>query len=128
MWSAAQRQKKIYEFDVHAGFEGNHISVGYGKQCSLVWSCVEEIGRSRHEILRFKVKGEAKQDVKSRMWKKEGWFEKERYTLLLKVECQCKQNCCWVEVNLATLTYLEKYLILNIGVSLSLPRIAEKYK
>ena len=37
-----QRQKKIYVFDVDAGFEGNHRSVGYGKQCSLVWSCVEE--------------------------------------------------------------------------------------
>ena len=25
-------------FHVHAGFEGNYGSVGYGKQCSLVWS------------------------------------------------------------------------------------------
>ena len=36
------QQKKIYRFDVHAWFEGNNRSVGYGKQCLLVWSCVEE--------------------------------------------------------------------------------------
>ena len=41
VWSAAKRQKMIYKFDVHAGFEGTYGSVGYGKQCSLVWSCVE---------------------------------------------------------------------------------------
>ena len=39
--------KKNYGFDVHAGFEGNYGSVGYGKQCSFVWSCVEERGWSR---------------------------------------------------------------------------------
>ena len=46
MWTAAQRQIKIYRFDVHAGFEGSHGLVDYGKQCSLVWSCVEERGWS----------------------------------------------------------------------------------
>ena len=44
--SAAQRLRKIYRFDIHAGLEGNYISAGYGKQCSLVWSCVEERGWS----------------------------------------------------------------------------------
>ena len=29
-------------FDVHVGLELNHRSVGYGKQCSLALSCVEE--------------------------------------------------------------------------------------
>ena len=38
VWSASQGQKMIYGFDVHAGFERNHRLVGYGKQCSLVWS------------------------------------------------------------------------------------------
>ena len=57
VWSAAQRQKKIYAYDVHAGFEGNNRSVGNGKQCSLVWSCVEERGWSRLKMLRLKVKG-----------------------------------------------------------------------
>ena len=42
VWSTAQRQKKIYGFGVHAGFEGNYRSVDYGKQCLLVWSCVED--------------------------------------------------------------------------------------
>ena len=31
------------------GFAGNYGSVGYGKQCSLQWSCVEERGWSRLE-------------------------------------------------------------------------------
>ena len=44
--SAAQRLKKIYGCDVHAGSERNYGSVGHGKQCSLVWSCVEERGWS----------------------------------------------------------------------------------
>ena len=47
VWSAAQRQQKIYGFDVHARFEVRNRSVGYGKQCSLAWSCIEERGRSR---------------------------------------------------------------------------------
>ena len=41
--------EKIYRFDVHVGFERNHGTVGYGRQCLLVWSCVEEIGRSCFE-------------------------------------------------------------------------------
>ena len=40
--------------------------------------------------------------------------------LLFKVECRHKQDCCWVEVNLATLTYWGYYQILNIGVSLNI--------
>ena len=31
VWSAGQKLKKIYGLDVHAGFEGNYISVGCGK-------------------------------------------------------------------------------------------------
>ena len=38
--------EKIYRLDVLVEFEGNHRSVGYGKQCSLVWSCVEDGGCS----------------------------------------------------------------------------------
>ena len=45
------------------------------------------------------------------------WFEKERCTSPFKVECR-KQDCYWVEVNLATLTYWGYHQILNIGVSL----------
>ena len=46
VWSTAQRQKKIYGFDVHAGFEGNHRSVVNGKQCSMILSCAKERGLS----------------------------------------------------------------------------------
>ena len=35
MWNAAQKQKMFYGLDVHAEFEGNPRSVGYGKQCLL---------------------------------------------------------------------------------------------
>ena len=42
--STAQRRKKVDGFNVHAGFVENHRSVGYVKQCSLVWSCVVERG------------------------------------------------------------------------------------
>ena len=44
VWRAAQRQKKTYGYDVHAGHERHNRSVGYGKQCSFGQSCVEEIG------------------------------------------------------------------------------------
>ena len=40
-------RKKIYRFDIHARFEGKYRSDGYDKQCSLLWSCVEESGWSR---------------------------------------------------------------------------------
>ena len=36
--------------------------------------------------------------------KYEGWLENGRCTLPIKVECWCRSDCCWVEVNLATLT------------------------
>ena len=40
--------------------------------------------------------------------------------LPVKAECQCIQDCCWVEVNMATLTYWGYYQILDIDVSLSI--------
>ena len=46
MWSTAQRWKRIYGFGVNIVFELKYRSVGYGKQCSLVWSCVDERGWS----------------------------------------------------------------------------------
>ena len=50
----------------------------------------------------------------------EDWLEKGRCTLPIKVECQRKSDCCWVEVNLATPTCWGYYQILNIGAFLSL--------
>ena len=35
-------QRKELRSDPDAGIEQNHRSVGYGKQCLLVWACVEE--------------------------------------------------------------------------------------
>ena len=69
-----------------------------------------------------KVEREAKEDVeKAGCGRKcEGWFEKERYILPFKVVSQHKQDFCWVEVNLATITCWGYYQILNIGLSLSL--------
>ena len=43
----------------------------------------------------------------------EGWFEKGRCTLPIEVECWCESDCCWVEVNLATLTCWGYYQILD---------------
>ena len=71
VWSAALRRKKIYRFDVHAGFEGNYGSVRYGKQCSLVWSCVEEKGWSHlKKGIRFEVDGQWKKGRSKRTWTK----------------------------------------------------------
>ena len=47
MWSRPRRQKEIWELDVE--FERNRASVGYGEQCSLARSCVEERGWSCQE-------------------------------------------------------------------------------
>ena len=68
--------------------------------------------------------GEAEEDMEKegRGRKYEGWSEKERCTLPFKVECRRKQDCCWVEVNLATLTYRGYYRIIDIGVFLSLSK------
>ena len=37
--------------------------------------------------------------------------------MLIKVECWCKSDYRWVKVNLATLTCLEYYQIVDIGVA-----------
>ena len=60
MWSAAQRQKKIYRFDVHAGFEGNYS----------VCLCGHVLRREDSHILRraldFELKG--RRGRSKRMW------------------------------------------------------------
>ena len=126
VWSTAQWHKKIYGFDVHVGLKWNHRSVGHGKQCLLALSCVEERGWSCHKKgNRFwdwwsKDEKEAEGDMEKAIWgrKYEGWFDKERCTLLNKVESWPKSDCCWVEVNLVTFTYWGYYQIINIGVSI----------
>ena len=49
-----------------------------------------------------------------------GWLEKGRCTSPITLECWCKPDCCWVEVNMDTLICRGYYQILDIGVSLSL--------
>ena len=65
--------------------------------------------------------GEAEEEMEKAGWgrKWEGWFEKGRCTLPFKVEFLHKQDCCWVEVNLATLICWGCCMILNIGVYVS---------
>ena len=77
--------------DLDVGFEWTYGSVGYGKQCLLVWSGVEDRSCSCHEIgIRLLgCKSKEKWSLK-RVWKKqveEGCFEKGRCTLPIKVEC-----------------------------------------
>ena len=67
---AAQKQKKINGFDVYVGSKGNNGSFGYGNQCSLVWSCVEERGWSHlKKVLDFEVEGQRKKGRPKRTWK-----------------------------------------------------------
>ena len=63
----SSKTEKIYAFDARAGFEGNHRSVGYGKQCSSVWSCAEERGRA----LDFEVEGQWKKGRPKMTWKRQ---------------------------------------------------------
>ena len=65
-------RKKIYRLDVHAGFECHNRSVVYGKQCSLVWSCVEERGWSHLEkVNRFWGLWSRKKGRLKMTWKKQ---------------------------------------------------------
>ena len=48
----------------------------------------------------------------------EVWLENGRCTLLIKMECWCKSDCCWDEVNLVTLSCWGYYQIVHIGLSL----------
>ena len=59
--------------------------VGYGKQCLLVWVCVEERGRSCNEVKGQKEKnGVQRGHGRSRLRKCEDLFEKGRCTLPIK--------------------------------------------
>ena len=116
----------MYGFYVQIGFEWDYWSVGYGKQCLLVWWCVEVRGLSRFEkgitfwCWRSKEEREVEEDMEQAGWgrKCEDCFEKGRYTLSIKVECWRRSDSCSVEVNLATVICWGYCQILNIGVFL----------
>ena len=95
MWSA-EGQKKSYGLDAGDGFEWKNRSVGYGKQRVLVWPCIE--GKMAYifgRVLELKVIGQIKKGRPKWTWnlsgcrrKCEGWFEKGRCSLPIKVVCQ----------------------------------------
>ena len=65
--SATQRQKNINRFDVHAGFEGNHRSVGYG--FSICWYCHVSRREDGHVLRRtLDFEGERKKGSPERTW------------------------------------------------------------
>ena len=88
-----------------------------------------EDGLILRRALNFEIEGEWNKGRPKKTWKKqveeetENWFENGRCTLLIKMECWIKSDCCWVEVTLAILTCWGFYQILNIGVSLPLRMI-----
>ena len=59
MWRVAQTEI-IYRFYVHAWFGGSHRSVGYGKQCSLVWYVLRREDGHVIRALDFEVEGQRK--------------------------------------------------------------------
>ena len=67
------KEEMIYTFDVYVGVAWNHRSVGHGKQCSLVWSCVEKRWRSFFEKVirlrawRTKEERKAKEDMEKQV-------------------------------------------------------------
>ena len=78
-----------------------------------------EDGHILRRALDFEVEGQRMKGRLKRTWKKqveEGSVKVglRRSTLPFKVECRRKKDCCWVEVNLVSLTCLENYQILDI--------------
>ena len=83
-----------------------------------------EDGDILRRALNFEVEGQSKKGRLKGTLKKqvgeEGVFEKGRFSWTIKVECWHKSDCCWAELNLATLTCWGYYQSLNTGVSLSI--------
>ena len=85
-----------------------------------------EDGHFLRMVLYFEVEGQGKKGRPKRMWKRQ--VEEESVKVgLRRVDALCRSKwsvgvnkiCCWVEVNLATLTCWGCYQILDIGVPLS---------
>ena len=69
MWSTLQRQKNIYGLDVHAGFEGNYRSIGYGSVHLYGYVLRKEDGHILRRALDFEVEGQRKKGRPKRTWK-----------------------------------------------------------
>ena len=82
------------------GFEQNYRSVGYGTQCSLAWSYVEERGWSCLEQCMTEIKGQKKKGRLKRTWKKQVEEESMNIRLSMK-DAHCRSK--WIiSVNLIT--------------------------
>ena len=64
-----------------------------------------EDGHILRRVIDLEVEGHRKKWRRKQVEEEcEGWLEKGRCTLPIKVECWCRSDCCLVEVNLATHT------------------------
>ena len=76
-----------------------------------------EDGHVLRRALDFELEGQRKKEAKKNTKeagskrKHECWFEQGRCTLLMKVDCWCWSDYCWVEVNPDTLTSWGYYWI-----------------
>ena len=87
-------------------------------------NCVRWYGHALRRELDFEVEGQRKKGRQKRMWKEQVGEESKKVSLrknyaLCRSLWSVRQDCCCVEVNLATLTYWGYYKILNICVNLS---------
>ena len=97
VWSAAQRHRKIYGFDVHVGFEWNRRSVGYGNWCGHVLR--KEDGHFLRWALDFEVESQRKNGRLKRAWKNE--VEEESVKVNLRREdalCQSKWSVDIIQI------------------------------
>ena len=88
---------------------------------SVHWYCHllrREDGNVIRKVLDFEVEGQRKKGRQNRSWKRQVEEESVKVGLRrkdalcrLKWSVSIKQYCCWVEVNLATLTYFGYYQI-----------------
>ena len=83
-----------------------------------------EDGHVLRRALDLEVVGQRMKGRRKRTWK--GRLRKKVWRLVCEwkkhfadqSECQHEQDCCWIEVNLAALSYCGYYQIVNIGVCL----------
>ena len=85
VWSAAQRQRNIYGFGIHAGFEGNYGSLAMTNSVSWYGHVLRrEDGHILRSALDFEFKGgrggQGGCEGGRLRRKYDGWFEKERCT------------------------------------------------
>ena len=96
-WSAAQRQKKIYGFYVHVGFERHHRSVGYGSVRWYGHGLRREDGHVLKMALDLEVEGQRKKWRQKRTRKRQD--EEERVKVGLRREDALCRSKWIVDIN-----------------------------